>query len=74
MVGKDYKATGSVDAVVISGSGYRSVRSTDDAEFAGVLDLIKSFEGPVLACVFCSSTHRLRFQCKTRHPETARLR
>lgn len=51
-IGKYYEPAKSIDALVISGSGYRSVNPVDREKFTFVTSLIKNFCGPVLGVCF----------------------
>ena len=49
---QDYEPNKSIDAIVISGSGYRSVDPKDREKFRGVMGLIKRFDKPILGVCF----------------------
>jgi len=51
-VGRDYEPDKSVDALVISGSGHRSVDPKDRDKFQNVTNLITRFDGPILGICF----------------------
>ena len=51
-VGQDYEPDKLTDALVISGSGYRSVDPKDREKFRGVTGLIKRFDRPILGVCF----------------------
>jgi len=48
----DYVPDNATDALVISGSGYRSVHQKDREKFAAVTSLIKRFDRPILGVCF----------------------
>lgn len=51
-IGLDYELDKSIDTLVISGSGYRSVKQKDRNKFDGVTNLIKRFDKPILGVCF----------------------